>query len=269
MRYDDNPYQGLEPRQPRIPSSEEERMPYLPISDIDLDVSKVGHVFTLKVDIECAGVLKIYGAKKWDEADDFVTRHRIVRALSKSVARVIPSELRKEGLARRLVKQLNSVLTNENYLMKTVAFEIVEKRGCSMTFPPDGMFLDVTLVVKDEITFHLVGDGIRLVSKEDYRVSPGTTLAATKPVTADYGKIPAKQTKQGVSVIRNVCPKPGQSAHCAPVDKVDRCFCLYKAPKGHMPAEVECKGFGGIADGDTICRYVTKMTAKKSKDQSK
>jgi hypothetical protein len=233
---------------------------FVPIDDLEIEVDKEGLHCELEWKLRCENVFKISGTDMQREFESASIRHEVVRGLQASLKRILPNEMLSVGLNTRVREILVGALTNEPYLMQVVEFVPIEKQGSAMVYPPDGRFLDVSVEIDDEWKFLLVdGKNVRFVVDEGKRTTPERLLFASEMRTSEYGYLPAKQVKKGISVDKVSCPKPKLS----PLVEGKRAFCMMVHPKGHVPDSTECGGYGGYADGMTVCRYLRKMTARK------
>lgn len=232
--------------------------PRILIDDLSLDIDKrLDGYYELEYEMEAHSAFIAYGPNMHEEYDSAETRAQVLRGLQVTLLEMLPIELRQLGFRHGVVEILGKALASFPYLMETVKFIPVEKVGIPFMFPISGRFLDVSLEIDDKMLIDVTPDGtVKFLTMERKNTLPNV-IANLK--TSEYGYLPASQGKSGVFLPKTNCPKPKAS----PKQSGSNVYCLVINKEGVMPPYVECGGFGGVADGMTICRYAKKMKAEK------
>lgn len=243
------------------------------LDKIEFDVKRNEGVYELEVEIECSDIAHVFGEFRWREFDDVLLRKQFVDDLGGYLRRhnIVSAMLLEEKLSKRVAYILGRAITSEPYLLSTMVFTPVEKVGPRHLYPPDGMFLDVAASLEDTIHFTYDGRNIRFIIHKDTLATPwrlivsaGADKDADAMKISEFGYLPAEQGPRGIYVPKVSCPYPKAS----PKLTQDSAYCMVQASMGKDAPFAECPGFGGFADGMTVCRYAKKMEAEMDDDDN-
>ncbi len=205
--------------------------PFIRLDDVELEIERTGIHFEVKFKFEADSAFQIFGPTMSEEYDSPTLRHTIIGGVRDALAHVLPSILEEEGFNKHVRSTLYSGITSEPYLMSTLGFYPKRKLGPAQIFPPSGAFIDVDLRLEDEFAFVLVaGRRVRFIFDDNSIETPSRFLMA-ETKQADYGYIPAKQGKSGISVHLKSCPNKKKS----PKKTKTAAFCMVNNPFSASP----------------------------------